>query len=180
MNKSESSKTKTFLAGFGIGLVLGVGLVLLFTLLSRRDRTLPELPPDSDSGIQIIIKESYINQMLAAEYESDPLFSNILLDLRPPNLALVTVYTEVFGIVFPSTVTIQFRVEAGEIQVDLLELDVGGFNIPTGLIENPLSELEKDMQYQTNALIDGTLANTNLQIINVSANETSLLIEMGE
>ena len=118
--------------------------------------------------------------MLYAELASDPRFSDITLDLRSPNLAIATVYTEFFGIEFPSTATIGFGAEGGEIQVDLLELDVGGFNIPIGLIEKPLAQLENDMQDQINGLIAGTLTNTNIQVIHVSANESSLVIEMGE
>ena len=76
--------------------------------------------------------------------------------------------------------TIRLSVEENEIQVALLELDVGGLNVPTELVEGQLAELEKEFQDQANALFAGTLADTNLRVVRVSATGTSLVIKLGE
>jgi hypothetical protein len=180
MHKLDGVKTKIFLTGLGVGLILGVGAVLLISFLSGRGRPLPVSPASEDPRIQINVEESYVNRLLAAELASDPRFSDPLVDLRSPNLALVTVNTEVAGIVLRPTVTIQFSVEGSEIQAALLEVDVGGLNVPRGLIEAHLAGLEKEIQDQVKALVAGTLADTKFRVVRVSATETSLVVELGE
>ena len=179
MNR-PSGRTAAFLAGLGIGLFLGVGLALIYYLFNSGVNTIQELPSNQDYEIQLIIKESFINQMISEEMHYDPLYAEMYLDLKSPNLALVTLYPEFFGIQFPVTASIGVIVEGGEILVDILELDIAGFNIPAQVIQQPLAAVEDEMQVQLNGLISGTLANSDLKIIQVSADENNLYIGIGE
>jgi len=180
MNKSSGRRTAVFFAGFGIGLILGVGSALFFFLLNNYSNTMPELLSSQDHEIQIIIKESFINQMVSEEMNNDPLYSEMYLDLKPPNLALVTLYPRFFGIKFPVTASIEVIVEGGEILVNISELEIVGFNIPTQVVQQPLAAVENEMQDQINGLISGTLANTTLNVVQVSADENNLYVEIGE
>jgi hypothetical protein len=92
----------------------------------------------------------------------------------------VTLYSEIFGIKIPVTASIEVIVEAGEILVDILELEIAGFNIPAKVIQQPLFDVEDEMQEQINGLISGTLAETDLKVIQVSADENNLYVEIGE
>ena len=118
--------------------------------------------------------------MIWEEMQNDPLYAEMVLDLKPPNLALVTLHPEFFGIQFPVTASIEAIVEGGEVLVGILELDIAGFNIPAKVIQQPLVAVEDEMQEQINGLISGTLANTNLKVIQVSADEDNLYVEIGE
>jgi hypothetical protein len=180
MDKNNRRRTAAFLAGLGIGLFLGVGLALFYYLFNNGGTTIPELPSNQDHEIQLIIKESFIKQMISEEMQNDPLYSEMYLDLKPPNLALATLYPEFFGIKLPVTASIEVIVDNGEILVDILDIDIAGFNIPAQVIQQPLAAVENEMQEQIDGLISGTLANTNLKVIQVSADENNLYVEIGE
>ena len=179
MNKFRG-RTTAFLIGLVIGLILGAGSALLFFLQNNNGNTPPEPLSSQNHEIQLIIKEPFLNQIISEEMQNDPLYAEMVLNLKPPNLALVTLYPEFFGIQFPVTASIEAIVEGGEILVDILEIDIAGFNIPAEVIQQPLVAVEDEMQEQINGLISGTLANTNLRIIQVSADENNLYVEIGE
>jgi len=153
---------------------------MVYYLFNNGGSSLEELPSNQDHEIQIIIKESFINQMVSEEMNNDPLYSEMYLDLKPPNLALVTLYPEFFGIQIPVTASIEVVVEGGEVLVDISELEIVGFNIPAQVVQQPLTAVENEMQDQINGLISGTLANTTLNVIQVSADENNLYVEIGE
>lgn len=180
MNKPSGKRTAAFLAGLGIGLFLGVGIALLYYLFNNIGNAAPEPLANQDHEIQLIIKESFVNQMISDEMQNDPLYSEMYLDLKPPNLALVTLYPSFLGIQLPVTASIGVILERGEILVDILDLNIAGFNIPAQVIQQPLAAVEDKMQEQINGLISGTLANKNLRIIQVSADENNLYVEIGE
>ena len=174
------SRTGVFLAGVVVGLVLGVGGVLLVLLLGSAGSPLPVSPLDGGSRVQIIAEESHVNSVLAVELAKDPRFGDPVMDLRSPNLALVTVGTKVAGVVLRPTVTIGFGVEDNRIDVAVLELVIAGLRIPRGLVGEQLANLEEEIEEQANLLVAGTLGGTGLQVVSVSATETSLVIGLGE
>jgi hypothetical protein len=133
---------------------------------------------EPEPAIKVIIQESYIQERMEEEVEDDPTFSHPVIDLRAPNLALITVNTRVntFITVRP-TATVEFDVNDEEVTVDVVRLDINGLNVPRAFVERQINELREQIQDELNDLT-GALTDANLRLSGISATDDTLIISL--
>jgi hypothetical protein len=134
--------------------------------------------PRPEPAIKVIIQESYIQERLEIELEDDPVFSNPVIDLQEPNLALISVSTRVNSfLVLRPTATVQFNIENEEVVVEVLRLNVSGFNVPRSFVEDQIDELRQEIQDELNYLT-GALTDADLVLTEISATDDALIVEL--
>jgi hypothetical protein len=132
--------------------------------------------PRPEPAIKVIIQESYIQERLEIELEDDPVFSNPVIDLQEPNLALISVSTRVNSfLVLRPTATVQFTIEDEEVVVEVLRLNVSGFNVPRSFVEDQIDELRQEIQDELNYLT-GALTDADLVLTEISATDDALIV----
>jgi hypothetical protein len=184
-------KTKfKFSPTFALGLLLTLILVTQTVFASSQQQAATPTPvvphstpvptptPEPEPAIKVIIQETYIQEQMEKELEDDPVFTDPEIDLRAPNLALISVTTRVNRfITLRPTASVQFLIEDQEIVVEIVRLDVSGFNVPRSFVERQINELREEIQIELNKLTEA-LTDADLMLTDISATEDSLVLHL--
>jgi hypothetical protein len=184
-------KTKfKFSPTFALGLLLTLILVTQTVFASTQQQAATPTPavqqitpaptptPEPEPAIKVIIQETYIQERMEEELDDDPVFSDPVIDLRAPNLALISVTTRVNTfITLRPTATVQFVIEDQEILVEIMRLDVSGFNVPRSFVERQINELREEIQIELNKLTEA-LTDADLTLTDISATEDTLVLHL--
>jgi hypothetical protein len=131
--------------------------------------------------VQIFIDQAYVGKIVNSEIRNEPNFSNAVVDLQPPNLALITLDVRINPLItLRPTVTLTFEASDNKVQIQITEINLGGYSIPLSLIQEPLNNLTQMMQDRINALTDAMQQQTGLELRRVSATDMDLVLDLGE
>jgi hypothetical protein len=138
-------------------------------------------PPLNNPEVQIYVDQAYVSKIINTEIKKDPDFSNAVVDLRPPNLALITLDVKInaFMTVRP-TVTLAFEATNNKVKIQVTKIEMGGFSVPLSLIQGPINSLTQMTQQRINALTEGMQEQTGLELTHVSATDMDLVLNLGE
>ncbi len=183
-------KMRIFTPGRILGIVIGV-IVLLFVSRMGATASANQVVPTATAvptaaaasapahAVQIVMNETYVDALVKQQLKDNPDVYDPVVDLRPPNLALVTLSMRMQGgFTVRPTATIGFVVKNNRIVVDIVRVDVGRFSVPRVLIENQLQNLQTQLENQLNQ-VTHPLDTSILQLDNITANETDLTVDLG-
>lgn len=138
-------------------------------------------PPVNNPEVQIYVDQAYVSKIVNTEIKKDPNFSNAVVDLRPPNLAVITLNVKInaFMSVRP-TVTLDFKAANNKVEIQVTKIEMGRFSIPLSLIQGPINNLTQMTQQRINALTDAMQQQTGLELTHVSATDMDLVLNLGE
>ena len=135
--------------------------------------------------MHLSIDQAYLNQQLAAALAGRNEFKGMqpTLATQAPNAVIVTADVEVTvgndTIKVHPVVTMQLYVEAGRIRTRVAGVNIGAANVPAMLIQTQIDWIERTMEEQANRISAAGLAGTGLKIIDVSASNTGLVVDLG-
>ena len=119
--------------------------------------------------VQIFIDQAYVSKIVNNEIHNEPNFSNAVVDLQPPNLALITLDVRINPLI-----TLRPK------QIQITEINLGGYSIPLSLVQGPLNDLTQMMQDRINSLTEAMQQQTGLELRRVSATDMDLVLDLGE
>ena len=177
-----------FLIGLVLGVIVGALAVLVFSALATFGNPFiynPSITP-GQAVVHVTVDEPYLNQQLAAVLATQPEFAGASpqLNLESPNVAILTVSidADVGGntMKLRPTLTMQLRVEGGQIKTHVVGINLGQLNVPTVLIRSQINQLESALEEQVNRAVTNGLTGTGLRVVNVSASDDSLVVDLGQ
>lgn len=172
---------KTFIVGLLIGLVLGVAGLLFVSASNHYNRAIPPPAPSGDQPVvQVVVDESYLGQHVVSALAESPEYSDPVLDVREPNLALLSITTDLNGTRVRPTVTMRMGVHDGLVLIDVVKVDVGGLNVPLRLVEPQVARLEQSLEGRINTMIAERLIGNDLWLAQVTTSETTLVADLGQ
>jgi len=138
-------------------------------------------PVVTNPEVQIFIDQAYVSKIVNTEIQNEPNFSNAVVDLRPPNLALITLDVRLNSLItLRPTVTLAFEASDNKVQIQITEINLGGYSIPLSLIQGPLNDLTQMTQDRINALTVTMQQQSGLELRRVSATDMDLVLDLGE
>lgn len=138
-------------------------------------------PATTNPEVQILVDQAYVSKIVNNEISKDPNFSNAVVDLRPPNLALITMDVSISSLLtVRPTVTLAFAASNNQVQIQITRVEMGGYSIPLSLLQGPLDNITQMIQNQINAPTDAMQQQTGLELTHVSATDTDLILDLGE
>ncbi len=130
-------------------------------------------------AVRIIMNETYVNALVKSQMAGNPTVSDPVVDLRPPNLALVTMTMSTStGFSVRPTATIAFTVKDNHIVVNITKVSMAGLLVPRVLIQNQLISLQNQLEVQLNAATQ-PLDSSILELDHVSTTDNSLIVDLG-
>lgn len=120
----------------------------------------PPLQPLSqspiDADLTITLSERYLNKQISKGLPQGGSISDVVVDVRAGGNALVTATTRVNNfLTLRPQVTIQAGQQNGRIVITVLQVNAGGFNVPSSMIEPQIAQLKTDAENALNrALVD--------------------------
>jgi hypothetical protein len=170
-----------------LGITLGIlALIsgLLFSSFNFQDTlaaTSPVQPVQNSPVIQIMVQESYVNTLVKEALKDNPMLSNPVVDLHSGDTASVTVNLQLAGALsLKPTAMLHFSVVNHRVVIDITEITVQGFAIPTSIIRPQLQTVTDDMEAQINQVIGAMENETGLVLTSLNTSETQLIIGLSE
>lgn len=170
-----------------LGITLGIlGLIsgLLFGGFNFQDTfaaSSPVQPVQNSPVIQIMVQEAYINTLVKEALKDNPMLSNPVVDLHSGDTASVTVNLQLAGALsLKPTAMLHFGVVNNRVVIDITEITVQGFAIPTSIIRPQLQTVTDDMEAQINQVIGAMENETGLVLTSLNTSETQLIIGLSE
>ncbi|MBI4674738.1 MAG: hypothetical protein HY741_24090 [Chloroflexi bacterium] len=165
------------------GIAIGAGLVLSNQAPTATD--LQAMPPlqrlaaqaTGNDDMIVTISERYLNRKMTQGSPQDSQVSNVRLDLHAGNIANVyaTVQINALLTVQPNA-TVQFSVSNGRMQIKVQQVQVGGFGVPSNLVERQIAELQSNAETQLNQQLAEVEKGAGLKPSAVSTTENSLTL----
>ena len=138
----------------------------------------PSAPSNGNGGTVFTLQESDLNQNIARGLGSGEI-SNARIDIHPGERADFTATVNAGGVSLNPTLSVQFSVQNGRIVIDVLDVNVGGFGVPTNLIEPQIAQLEQTAETELNRQLDQIRANSGLVLQSISTSEDSMMLQFG-
>ncbi|HEY8475980.1 MAG TPA: LmeA family phospholipid-binding protein [Chloroflexota bacterium] len=177
---------KTLFVGV-LGAVVGAAATVALSVLGQSEA----VPGSSDhvqragqSAVQVTVSETWLNQQVAAATASERRYRNPRVDLRPPDLALVTAEAEVEAagqrLVIEPTVTLRLQVAQQGLAVHVVSVEVGSLPVPQTLVEQQLAGLEQQVETQLNRTLGERLVGLGLRPLGLETTDNALTLSLGE
>jgi hypothetical protein len=170
-----------------LGIALGILALISGMLFSSFNfqntfaATSPAQPVQDSPVIQIMVQESYINTLVKEALKDNPILSNPVVDLHSGNAASVTVNLQLAGTLsLKPTAMLHFGVVNHRVVIDITEITVQGFAIPTSIIRPQLQTVTDDMEAQINQVVGAMEKETGLELTSLNTSETQLIIGLSE
>jgi hypothetical protein len=175
-----------FIFGTAFGIIVGAAGAFYLSMQGGMGHPYMQPPPTPGQAVMhLSIDQSYLNQQFITALAGQTEFKGMqpTIATQPPNAVIVTADIEVTvggnSIKVRPAVTMQFYVEAGRIRTRVAGVNLGTVNVPAMLVQTQIDWIERTMEEQANRLATAGLAGTGLKIINVSASNTGLLVDLG-
>lgn len=182
----------------GIVIVLGIaGAVVLFGLVPvSRTPTVtafqgsvvspsalqPLAQQSSDTSDMVItLSERFMNQQMVKGAGSGGQVENPQLDLHDNGAANFTGNVQVNALIkVPINAALQFSVQNGSVVIDIGNVSVGGFGVPSSLIQPQIEQVKSAAETQLNQQFGNLTATTGLHLESLTTNESSLTLYFSE
>ncbi len=153
--------------------------------VTHATNTMQEVPPSQPLTAQtttsadmiVTLSERFMNQQLAVGLPPNGQVQNAQLDLHTGNLADFTANVQVNSFISSSIkANVQFFVANGRIVITIYNVTVGGFGIPSSLIQPQIDQIKATAEAQLNQQFANVQANTGLRLQNLTTTENSITL----
>ena len=165
-----------------IGGALVTGLVPGLPTTQTTVSAVPALQPlpaqvTDNADMVITFSERFLNANLAQGIPTGGQVSNVQLDLHSGETADLhaTVVINAFLTVQPK-LALKLAVANGQVTIDVVSVDVGGFGLPSSLIQPEIDSFKSTAQTQLNQQLVLMAQTTGLKLQSVSTTENSLTL----
>lgn len=137
----------------------------------------PTLPPPLPTvpGAQVVtVTESDLNQQLNQNLPPDGQVSNVFLDLHPGNTGNVSATLRLNSLTLQPNASLQVAVVNHRIAIDVTQVRVGGFGVPSSMIEPQVANLKSLAERELNSQLASVEANTGFKLQSISTTETGM------
>lgn len=139
----------------------------------------PPAPSNDNTGTTFTLRESDLNRNIAQGLGNSEI-SNAQIDIHPGERADLTATVNAGGLSLTPRISVQFSVQDGQIEIEVLGVDVGGFGVPSNLIQDQITQLEQTAETELNRQFNQIRANTGLVLQSISTTEDSLTLQYGQ
>jgi|GEM_PF-2851719 len=171
-------------------LVLGCagGLVLLGVIPVRRTPSasdahavppLQSLPAQTTDNHDMVVtlSERYLNRQLTKNMPQDGAATDVRLDLHEGNTANVSATIQLNSLLtVQPNASLKFNVVNGRITIEVTQVDVGGFGVPSSLIEPQITQVKANAESELNRQLADLQMTTGLKLQVLSTTENSLTL----
>lgn len=146
--------------------------------------TVPPLQPLNaqvgGADMVITLSERFLNQQIGKGVPQTGEVSNAQIDLHSNSLANFTATVKTGFLTVQPNATVQFSVQNSRIVIDVLKVDVGGFGVPSSLIQPQIDQLKLGAEAALNSQFADLQKNTGLKLQSVSTTENSLTLNFAQ
>ena len=135
----------------------------------------PAAPANGNAGTDFTLRESDLNQNIAQGLSGGEI-SNAHIDIHPGELADVTATISTGGLNLSPKASVKISVQNGRMVLDVLNVEVGGFGVPSSLIEPQIAQVKQAAETELNKQFDTIRASSGLTLQSVTTNEGSLTL----
>ena len=138
----------------------------------------PLAQQSTDNADMIItLSERFMNQQMTAGMTQGGGVENPQLDLHDGGAANFTGTVPVNAL-FKANInaSLQFSVQNGSIVLDITNVDVGGFGVPSSLIQPQVDQIKSTAETQLNQQFSNLTASTGLHLQSLTTTENSLTL----
>lgn len=136
--------------------------------------TLPP-PPVTVPGAQVVtVTEGDLNQQLNQNLPPDAHVSNVFLDLHPGNTGNVSATLRLNSLTLQPNASLQVAVVNNRVVINVTQVRVGGFGVPSSMIEPQVANLKSLAERELNSQLAGVEANTGFKLQSISTTETDM------
>ncbi len=134
-----------------------------------------------NSDMVITLSERYLNQNIAQGIPQGGQVSNVQLDLHPGNTADLhaTLKLNTFVTLQPK-LALQLGIANGLVTIDVTSVDVGGFGVPSSLIQPQIDSFKAMASAQLNAQLTAMSQSTGLKLQSLTTTENSLTVSFAQ
>lgn len=142
---------------------------------------IPPLQPDTAqtpvaSDMTITLSERFMGSQIALSMPPGGEVSNPQIDLHANGLADFTGLVKTGFLTFTPKASVRFSVVKGRIVIDILQINVGGFGIPTSLIEPQIAQLKQTGEIALNQQFAAMQTNAGLTLQSLTTTENSVTL----
>ena len=136
---------------------------------------LPIVPTQSNAQ-SVTITETDLNQQLNQNLPPGGEVSNVFLDLHEGNTASVRATLRLNSLTLQPNASLKASVVNNRVSIDVTQVSVGGFGVPSSMIEPQIANLKNMAERELNSQLAKLEAETGfkLQSINTTENEMVL------
>jgi len=175
-----------FIFGAFLGIISGAAAVFYLGMQGGISNAYVPPPVPGQAVMHLSIDQAYLNQQLiAAALAGKTEFRGMqpTLATQAPNAVIVTADVEITvgsdTIKVHPAVTMQLYVEAGRIRTRVAGVNIGAANVPAMLVQTQIDWIERTIEEQANRFASTALGGTGLKIIDVSASNAGLVVDLG-
>lgn len=166
---------------------LGCGLLSETTTTSPTPTRIviaaPTLPPTAvlvqptSPGAQTVsISESDLNQQLNQNLPPGGEVSNVFLDLHEGNTASVRATIRVNSLTLQPNALLAASVVNNRVSIDVTQVSVGGFGVPSSVIEPQIANLKNMAERELNSQLATLEANTGFKLQSIVTTENEMIL----
>lgn len=146
-------------------------------LPTQAAQPIPTQPPVNNEQV-FTITESDLNQQLTQNMPPDGEATNVRLDLHEGNTANVSATLRVnSSLTLQPNALIRFGVANGRVTMDVVQVKVGGFGVPSSMIEPQINALKTNAENELNKQLTAYQDSTGMKLQAVSTTEDSLTLQ---
>jgi hypothetical protein len=173
----------TFLCVGGVALATGV-MQLPSTALQTNIQASPPLQPlnaqvANAPDMTVTLSERYMNLQMTKSMTNSA-ESNPQIDLHANNLADVSSTVRAGFLTVRPKASVSFAVQNGRVVISVLRVDVGGFGVPSSLIEPQINSLKQNAETELNKQFANLQTTSGLKLQSLSTTENSLTLNFSQ
>lgn len=130
--------------------------------------------PASGADMTVTLSEPYLNRQISKGMPTGGEVSNPQIDVHGGSLADVTATVKTGFLTITPKASVQLAVLNGRVVVNILKVDVGGFGVPSSLIEPQIAQLKQNAEASINDQLAVIQTSMGLKLESLSTTENSL------
>lgn len=137
----------------------------------------PAVAQSSDSADMVVtLSERFLNRKIVEGMPQGGEVSNPQIDIHANALADFTATVRTGFLTVTPRASVQLSVKNGRIVIDVLKVDVGGFGVPSSMIQPQIDELKATAETELNQQFADLEKSTGLKLQSLSTTENSLTL----
>jgi hypothetical protein len=138
--------------------------------------TVAPVAPTQPGAQSVTISESDLNQQLNQNLPSGGEVSNVFLDLHEGNTASVRATIRLNSLTLQPNASLKASVVNNRVSIEVTQVSVGGFGVPTSMIEPQIANLKNMAERELNSQLATLEANTGFKLQSIRTTETDMTL----
>lgn len=131
--------------------------------------------PNQATGSIFTLSESDLNAQIAQGISQGEI-SNAHIDLLPNNLADFSATLRTGNLTLEPKISIELAVQNGQIVINVLKIEVGGFGLPSSLIETQIAQIKQTAETELNSQLAKVKSRTGMTLQSLSTTQDELVL----